>query len=70
MSARPSADHPIRIQRAIRVWSLRTLARLSGVHHVRIFYIETGSRASAVEIERLAAALGCSPADLQPGGAS
>ena len=68
MSAQP--PHPILIRRNDDGLSLRALAALCGVHYVKLHYLEHGARPRPDELEAIARALKCEPADLQPGGAA
>ncbi len=54
----------LRRERERRAWSLRRLAEESGVDASRISKIENGQGAQFKTIERLAGALGVTPADL------
>jgi transcriptional regulator with XRE-family HTH domain len=46
--------------------SLRRLAAITGINYVRIHFLEHGAEPRVDELARLARALGCDVADLQP----
>jgi len=57
-------DHPLRLARTRDRFTLRELARVTGLTHQRIFQIESGEHPSPIEARILSAALRLPAVDL------